>query len=260
MPAAKTIRGTQLNRTHPLARGLVGCWLMNEGCGNQIFDLSGNKNTGTFSGNTSWTAGQHGYCLSFDGVNDWVDISDDRLPAFGTNDFSVVFLAKHPRDDSHRDVLSKGSTGAGEISFYKHAEETFMVYGDNRSISVYWGDDSWPDNLWTHFAAVRSGIVLTLYQNGIKGRSDTSAGANINTDNDWRIGASGSGSGDYAGQVEYVMIYNRALSAAEIALLYCEPFCMFEPTISPVFGSYYIPPVGNIGIMTTWGGYWGVTY
>ena len=252
--------GTPLNKGHRLSKGLVGYWLMNEGCGTTNADVSGNGNIGTISGAT-WSEGKFGSCLSFDGNNDWVDISDSGLPAFGTSDFTVIIWAKCPRDDANRALFSKGGWVAGEILFYKHDSDKFTVYGNNGSINVaFGGTDSWPDDVWTQVAAVRSGSVLTVYQDTVKGSSDASAGADINTATDWRIGARDDGSRVFAGKIEYVMVYNRALSASEIALLYCEPFCMFEPTISPVFGSYYIPPVGNIGIMTTWGGYWGVTY
>ena len=45
----KPPKGAMLNRGHPLSRGLKGCWLMNEGGGKIVNDLSGNGNTGIFS-------------------------------------------------------------------------------------------------------------------------------------------------------------------------------------------------------------------
>jgi len=32
----------------------VSMWVMNEGCGNKIYDLSGNSNTGTLTGSPVW--------------------------------------------------------------------------------------------------------------------------------------------------------------------------------------------------------------
>ena len=54
MPILKPIRGSHLNRSHPLAHGLVGCWLFNEATGKKLFDLSGNDNSGTFIDNPQW--------------------------------------------------------------------------------------------------------------------------------------------------------------------------------------------------------------
>ena len=66
----KPILGNQINFAHSLAQGLVGYWLMNEGCGDKIYDLSGSGNTGTiseFSSTSIWNPGRSGICLNFDG-------------------------------------------------------------------------------------------------------------------------------------------------------------------------------------------------
>ena len=44
---AKPILGEPIDFSHPLARGLVACWLLNEGGGSKVYDLSGNGHTGT---------------------------------------------------------------------------------------------------------------------------------------------------------------------------------------------------------------------
>ena len=48
--------GARLIPGHPLANGLVGCWLMNEGSGNKVYDLSGNGNSGTLTNGPEWKA------------------------------------------------------------------------------------------------------------------------------------------------------------------------------------------------------------
>ena len=57
------------------ATGLVGAYSFDAGSGSVVADTSGAGNTGTLSGAT-WTTGKNGNALSFDGVNDWVTISD----------------------------------------------------------------------------------------------------------------------------------------------------------------------------------------
>lgn len=46
----KPVRGAKLNKNHPLARGLVGIWLLNEGTGNTLFDHTGNGYNASLSG------------------------------------------------------------------------------------------------------------------------------------------------------------------------------------------------------------------
>ena len=43
MQLSKPMLGSQLDFSHPLNKGLVGFWLMNEGHGNKIQDLSLNQ-------------------------------------------------------------------------------------------------------------------------------------------------------------------------------------------------------------------------
>ena len=42
--------GIQIDWSNPITKGLVGCWLFNEGSGDKVYDLSGNGNTGTLTG------------------------------------------------------------------------------------------------------------------------------------------------------------------------------------------------------------------
>ena len=56
--------------------GLVAAYGFNEGAGSTVSDASGNGNHGTRSG-AQWTnSGRYGKALVFDGVNDWVTVSD----------------------------------------------------------------------------------------------------------------------------------------------------------------------------------------
>ncbi len=65
--------GTPINWGHPLAQGLVGCWLMNEGGGLYAFDSSGRNNKGALTNLPLWYPGKSGTALSFDGSYDHVD-------------------------------------------------------------------------------------------------------------------------------------------------------------------------------------------
>ena len=62
----KPYLGVPINGTHPLAKGLVGCWVMNENSGNVVQDLSGNVRTGTITG-AVWVAGEYGHAVYCDG-------------------------------------------------------------------------------------------------------------------------------------------------------------------------------------------------
>jgi len=60
--------------------GLVGSWHMNESSGTNVPDTSGNNNHGTMTDMdpaTDWVSGKYSSGLSFDGVNDHVDLPND---------------------------------------------------------------------------------------------------------------------------------------------------------------------------------------
>ena len=84
----KPPRGTLLNRTHPLARGLVGAWILNELTGETLFDISGHGCLMTMVANAPrWAAGH----LNFDtGVEYAQNASVQPHLSFGDNPFSVT--------------------------------------------------------------------------------------------------------------------------------------------------------------------------
>ena len=57
-----------------LQTGLVGCWLMDDGSGSLTADDSGNNFNGSLMNGTAWTNGYSGNGLSFDGINDYVNL------------------------------------------------------------------------------------------------------------------------------------------------------------------------------------------
>ena len=91
-PYTKPLRGTLLNRTHPLDRGLIGYWSLGEGTGKRAWDHSGNANEGVLAGGSSWTAGRKGWATNFDGVDGRVDCGNNApLNDIGNGSFWLSF-------------------------------------------------------------------------------------------------------------------------------------------------------------------------
>jgi hypothetical protein len=234
MPVLKPTRGMQLNRSCRLIRGLVGCWLFNEGTGKSVFDLSGNGNTGFLNNDVSWTAGRLGPCLYIGGDNDYVDVGD-KLPAFGTGDFTIlarVRLSSSVADDNPC-IVSRGDTGSGEWMFRVYhattpAEACLSFYGDNGNINLKATGGTYTRDVWHHVAAVRRNGTLTLYQDAISAASGAASSNLSESASEIRLGEAPDWLRCWLGEIDNVMIYNRALSAEEISHLYRSPFCMFD--------------------------------
>ena len=239
----KPFRGAQLNRTHPLAKGLVGCWLFNEMTGETVFDLSGNGNTGTLENGVAW--GSDG--LEFDGVDDYVDCGTDNIFNVGTSDhvFSGwVYPYTIAADDAFRYIAAIGNNDTGEQSGIgiRNAKIIHSAHGTpwieflNYTIPAA--------NQWYHIAVVHSGLTSYLYINGeLKDEEDIAINVKIGK---CYIGVNLGMTSSFNGSIDSVRIYNRALSAEEVVWSYREPYAMFEPAFNPALLYSAAPPAGAI--------------
>ena len=215
--------GIPINWGNPLAKGLVGYWPMLEGAGNTISDLSGNGNDGNLVADTHWVGGKFGPCLSFDGSGDgincgsphnfngsvpfsaiaWIktSLNQDRS-IFGTNHDTGWYL----RIEAGTGLRAKIDDGANDA----HEQVACSAYDGNwHQVGIVLTDSK----LWTIF----DGKIIKDIDNGaVNDLADT-----------FNIGAI-VGADPFNGSIDDVMIYNRALSASEVAELYRNPFGMFE--------------------------------
>jgi len=76
-PATEQSGIAYLTKALPPPGDLVGLWHFDEGVGTIASDSSGNGNDGTLVNDPQWVTGMFGNALSFDGVNDYVEIAND---------------------------------------------------------------------------------------------------------------------------------------------------------------------------------------
>lgn len=249
LSSQKPFRGVQLNRTHPLAKGLVGCWLFNEMTGETVFDLSGNGNTGALENGVAWSSSKFGGGLKFDGVDDYVETSLSDIGT-GNDPFTIsLWVNQYFEDATGWDRIISKSDNADACEFAITQDST-----NNNAIRIYTYSDAdykyaitpnITSGVWHHITGVFDGSYLKIYKNGVL--QDTSV--QIYTFNREPSKAIRFGTVTptqeltcFNGSIDSVNIYNRALSAEEIAWLYREPYAMFEPAFS--LGALYaaIPP------------------
>ena len=217
-----------------LNSGLVGHWTFDgPKMLTNVADSSGQGNNGSLVGQTSTTTvpGKLGQALSFDGVNDYVQLGDMTSlegSAYATwsfwvkpvySDYDTVFLSKGA-SAWHISVPNSG-LGAGANKFRVIiAGGSFPVVYTNITATVI-------NNVWQHFTVVYDGTQSTnttkvkIYKNGVLltnvdsvGTIPTTLPANATNAT---IGASSLG---VNGTMDDVRIYNRVLSATEITQLY----------------------------------------
>jgi len=226
-------------------KGLVGFWPFYEGSGNKVLDLSGNNNTGTFSGDVSWVSGKHGSAVYFAGDTDYISIGD-KPTLEGMSQLTVIAGVKPTDCTGQQIVIGKDSSWILEVYSERMRFRTWTGGGE---VSIFSNVNTLLDGVWTHIAGVYDGANNHTYVNGIYNLSGAQTGIINSNPAPIAIGTYGSvpSALEFLGSMSYVMIYNRALSLSEIALLYQKPFCMFERDPIELWSAATLgaaPPVG----------------
>lgn len=257
LPYAPPPRGFMLDPSHPLARGLVGWWPLNGDCA----DYSGGRNYGVptnfnWDATDGYAAAKVGRGLLFDGVNDHVAVAHSA--SLSLTEFTVAawfaWGSVHP-DDIYRCIISKNSDGSGNHQNYQlyvldAGPQIGGRVGTGAASIDYTSGINVTAGRWYQVALTHSSLAGTgdIWVNGASRQPKTGLLAAYTNTNVINIGRWPAVYGEFAGVIADVRIYNRALSAAEVKLLYERPFDM---CIDPwPFRSYSIP--------ATVGGYsWG---
>jgi len=219
--------GSMIDFSHPLSRGLVGCWLMNEGSGNRIHDISGNNNHGVLTNGPTWKPGRDGGALAFDGSNDYVESPDSDLLE-PTDATFVLWIYPILWAGSIRVLIAKRVTNGYMIFFHTATNKLYWDWGPAAEGTNRWATTYLPPlNIWTMLGFTRTASARGLYVNGaIHSSSSAGDSTKIATASVLRIGHDSSAvQYPFNGSISSVSIYNRALSAEEIAKLYVNPYC-----------------------------------
>ena len=198
------------------APGLVGAYPFDEGAGATTADASGFSNSGTLQG-AVWTGGgKFGGALAFNGTGARVVIADavslDLVsgmtleawvqPTIVPAGWSTIV---HKETDAYY-------LAAGSVSNVPAAGGTVGA-GD---ANVY-AASPLAANAWTHLAATYDGTTFRLYVNGAQVSSQAASGALVSSSGPLSIGGNGPYGEYFNGRIDEVRIYDRALSATEIA-------------------------------------------
>jgi alpha-tubulin suppressor-like RCC1 family protein len=210
-----------MNRAPEVAEpNLVAYWPFNEGAGTTTTaDASGHGHTGTLVNAPDWSpsvpfvpergsAGAYG--LAFDGVNGYVETATSVIPASG--DFTVECWVLCPSaPNTYREVLSQG--GSGNAFYIGTDPANNLRVGDTWTATGV----AFPLGGWHHVAVVKSSTNTLLYLDGTNRLARGSAIVNPAASG-LRFGRQyGYATTEYwAGSLDDVRVWSRALSAAEI--------------------------------------------
>lgn len=209
--------------------GLVGHWRLDETSGTTADDSSLNSNDGSYQNGTTLAAtgpfpGAGDYAADFDGVNDRVVISDSD--AYEVVDgVSLCSWVKIDESSSHalivhsdtaspyallvgtsNDVILAANYGAttGGVGNFFHLSDTKLTVGK-----------------WHHVVATYDGSTVKFYIDGQLDGNTYNESVTIGTTDDSMLLGTTAGAGfDLSGKMFDARIYNRGITAREVAEIY----------------------------------------
>jgi len=210
----------------------VAWYGFDDGAGSVAVDSSGHGNDGTVFGAT-WTAGILGGALEFDGIDDYVIVSDYPKPE------STITVSAWVRADSRptwASIAKNWATqkGSFHLGLYQDDGDLQVTIGeaDEGTADVREGAASpFPVGSWQHVAFVADGSELRLYRNAVEVGSAPYDGTLKTTRPGLGIGVKLNNGGTapnvglpayWDGRIDDVRIWSRALCQTEIESLRIE--------------------------------------
>ena len=209
-----------------LNKGLVGHWTMSQDSlkGSLLADKTPYENDGTIYGATFTTdrKGKANSAMSFDGVDDYIDCgSNSSLQITAAITISVwVKIDNLTSGDATKRMIDK-STDINGLGGYvlgyrinNGGEVFFAINGSYEAVAMT------KQNEWIHLLATSDDIDWKIYLNGEIIMNKPKLKNLVGTSSNLRIGNANTFDSRHKGSIADVRIYNRALSQAEITLLY----------------------------------------
>lgn len=220
----KPYRGTILNYFHPLARGLVGAWIINELNGSKLFDSVRGDNIAILRESSFWRNGG----IQCTGDLDYIDTEKD-ISEFLSSRGTIVLGYKYIQ--------------APTAPFWWSAQSDYAIFSLYFSYSTYWNlvinssnltnrpnDQFFNDGNYHTIAGTwddDSNIRNVYRDSGILVLTDTTSFTWASPTAKFYMGGRNYTGRDCGGIVYFYYCYDRVLSPEEIAQIHSDPYVIF---------------------------------
>lgn len=227
-------RAQQSPACAPAPSGMVA-WYRAE---NNTNDSQG-TNHGTLNGNTGFAAGRVGQAFTFDGDGDLVTVPDTpslnptgqiTLQAWvyptadsGGSDVVSVIATKETTSSSQFEIARRNTNACSNGTGIPSGNFAFYLDGitlPNQCSGWVDGGAFLPLNVWSHVALTYNGEEVEAYVNGANTRTIFTGSTLVTGTGLLRIGGRIDGRGFWAGLIDELSLYNRALTGTEISAIY----------------------------------------
>jgi hypothetical protein len=242
----------------PVTDGLVGYWNFDEGSGVAAIDRSGNGNNGTIV-NATFTEDtpvqiSSLFALDFNNTSgvaySYVTIPTDPVLEPNSSLTLSVWVKTDSTEDRIRVIISKAYGSFGDESYMLYYDGIDYVRFALSSIgSIAMAQPT--INEWHYIVATYNGSVMRMYLDGVEQVNGTVTGSLGYTDNPVLIGADISTGvipdKGWDGEIDDVLIYDRALSFPEIQVIIdVLPPAVGTPILNPLREG--IQPTQNVTV------------
>jgi hypothetical protein len=157
--------------------------------------------------------------FSFNGTSNSLSITQPPIGA-GFNNWTISGWIR-PTSATARHLLTPQSAGIDHSLSYDGVNKRLSVniteIADVNNRAILSPANSVPINNWTHFSVSINNLNVRIYINGVEVVNQTETIPIANWGGGWIVGQRGNSTFWYAGQFPVLQVYNRALSAVEVA-------------------------------------------
>lgn len=208
------------------SNGLVGWWPFNGNANDQ----SGNGNNGSINGATASKDrfGNSNASYSFNGTNQWIDVANNNN-LNPSSQLTISVWIESIANHTNSGVVGKynnfnGSTGNGQEQYAIHVNGAGLRLLTKTTIQkeVVEPNVVYNNGNWHHYVGVWNGSTMQLYRDNalVSSVSQTGSISSYNQKLEFGRYAGGQDNSFFNGKIDDIGIWNRALTASEIADLF----------------------------------------
>lgn len=208
-----------------------------------FYDASGVNNTMPLNtGSVGQAAGYNGQpstAVYFNGLS-YVNYASglNNIPE-GNSPYTIALMVKVLNGNvQNAGFMGYGSASTGNCN-------SLRLSGNAMVMNYWYGGANYDFNatassqilgVWTHIAVTYDGTTRKMYVNGTLIGSMTTVSAPTYSNSSFYIGRTIDPAENLVGTMDEFIMYNRALSATEVAQLSAHAFCLTSMTVTPSFG------------------------
>lgn len=173
---ALVIAPATMTKCITIDKSFVGIWMLDEGKGEQINDLTENHNDGTVNGNAKWVNGKFGSAIEFDGATSVIVPNAEIL--MPKEQITVTAWINFNDSGKGQDmVIARIEPGYSLQKYSDDKIEGWVNIGGWKGVRELAGGEILKPNQWHHVAFVYDGTSLRTYVDGELDRENKISGA-----------------------------------------------------------------------------------